>query len=120
MTTLIILDEEMDIIMIIFKSFEEYGLLIKGVSKTTKNEANQQKVRFIGILLGTLGAILLGNLLTIKGVKQSQRLARVVKASNCTRGNIPVRGLAKAGEGVMRAVKGAIRAKQDFWCHLIL
>ena len=40
MTTLIILDEEMDNIMIIFKSFEGYGLLIKGVSKTTKNEAN--------------------------------------------------------------------------------
>ena len=47
-------------IMKIVKSFEESGLLIKGVSETIKNEAKEQKERFLGILLGNLGANLLG------------------------------------------------------------
>ena len=46
--------------------FEESGLLIKGVSEIIKNEAKEQKGRFLGMLLGTLGASLLGNLLTGK------------------------------------------------------
>ena len=54
--------------MKIVKSLEESGLLIKGVSKTIKNKANEQKGGFLGMLLGTLGATLLGiNLLTGKG-----------------------------------------------------
>ena len=55
-----------DVIKII-KSPEESGLLIKGVSETIKNEAKEQKGGFLGMLLGTLGASLLGNLLTGKG-----------------------------------------------------
>ena len=55
-----------DVIKII-KSLEESGLLIKGVSETIKNEAKEQKGGFLGMLLGTLGASLLGNLLTGKG-----------------------------------------------------
>ena len=51
-------------IMKIFKSLEESGLLIKIVSETIKNEAKEQKGRILGMLLGTLGASLLGNLLT--------------------------------------------------------
>ena len=43
------------------------GLLKKGVSELIKNEAKQQKGGFLGMLLGTLGASLLGNLLTGKG-----------------------------------------------------
>ena len=67
-TTIVISNEEMNGIMKIVKSLEESGLLIKGVSEAIKNEAKEQKGRYIGILLGTLGAILLGNLLTGKGV----------------------------------------------------
>ena len=53
-------------IMKIVKSLEKSSLLIKGVSKTIKSEAEEQKGGFIGMLLGTLGASLLGNLLTDK------------------------------------------------------
>ena len=60
-TTLIISNEEMNDIMKIVKSLEEFGLLIKGVSETTKNEAKEQKEQFLGMLLGTLGVSLLGN-----------------------------------------------------------
>ena len=48
--------------MKIVKSLEESDLLIKVVSETTKNEAKERKGGFLGILLGTLGDSLLGNL----------------------------------------------------------
>ena len=48
------------------KSLEDSGLLIKVFSETIKNEAKEQKGEFLEILLGTLGASLLGNLLTGK------------------------------------------------------
>ena len=41
MTTLIIVNEEMDNTRKIMKSLEEFGLLIKGVSETIKNEAKE-------------------------------------------------------------------------------
>ena len=66
-TTSIILNEEMNDIMKIIKSLEQTGLLTKGISKIIKNEAKEQKGGFLGMLLGTLGASLLGNLLTGKG-----------------------------------------------------
>ena len=66
-TTLIISNEEMDDIMKIVKSLGESGLLIKGISQTIKNEAKEQKRGFLSMLLGTLGASLLGNLLTGEG-----------------------------------------------------
>ena len=56
--TTIISNEEMN---------EESGLLIHGISNTIKNEAKEQNGGFLGMLLGTLGASLLGNLLTGKG-----------------------------------------------------
>ena len=65
-TTFIVSNEEINIIKIV-KSLEESGLLIKGVSDTIKNEAKEQKENFLGMLLGTLDASLLGNLLTGKG-----------------------------------------------------
>ena len=46
----------MNDILKIFKSLEESGLLLNGVSKTTKNEAKSQKGGFVGMLLGTLDA----------------------------------------------------------------
>ena len=53
--------------MKVVKSLEGSGLLLKGVSKTIKGEAKQQKRGFLGMLLGTLGASSLRNLLTGKG-----------------------------------------------------
>ena len=67
-TTLIISNIEMEDFMKIVKSLEEYGLLIKGVSKTIRNEAKEQNGQFISMLLGTLGASLSGNLSTGKRV----------------------------------------------------
>ena len=52
----------------ITESLEESGLLIKGVGETIKNEEKEQKGGFLGMLLGTLCASLLGNLLTGKGI----------------------------------------------------
>ena len=58
----------MNDIMKIVKSLKDSGLLIKGVSKTIKNEAKEQKGRFLGLLLCLLGANLLANMLVGKGV----------------------------------------------------
>ena len=82
-------------IMNIVKSLEESGLLIKGVSETTKSKGKEKRYGFLGMLLGTLGASLLGNLLTGKWVM-------------------------RAGEGTIRASESTIRASQNFFCHLIL
>ena len=57
-------NEEMKDIIKIVKSLEKSGLLVKGTSETCKNEAIEQKAGFLGILFGTLGAILLATLLT--------------------------------------------------------
>ena len=71
MTTLIISNEEMNDIMKI-KSLEDAGSLIKGVSETIENEEKEQKGGFLVMFLGTLGARLLVNLLTGKGVNLSK------------------------------------------------
>ena len=56
-----------DIIKII-QALENSNILVKGVTKTIKNETKKQKGGFLSMLLGTLGASLLGNLLTGKGI----------------------------------------------------
>ena len=85
-TTLIISNEEMTDIMKIIQSLEESGLLIKSVSETIKNEAKEQKGEFLGMLLGTLGASLLGNLLTGKAelelVKALLEQSRIFNAAS--------------------------------------
>ena len=53
----------MDDILKIVKSLEDSGVLLKGVSETIQNEAKEQIGGFISILLGTLRASLLGDLL---------------------------------------------------------
>ena len=52
----------------IVKSLEDFGLLLKGCSETIHNEPKEQKGAFLSNLSGTLGASLLGNMLTVKGI----------------------------------------------------
>ena len=66
--TLIILKDEMPDIIKTVKSLEDSALLLKGVSETIQIEAKEQKGGFISMLLDTLGASLLGNMLTGKGI----------------------------------------------------
>ena len=65
--TLIISNNEMEDIIKILKSLENSGLLLKGVTETVQNEVKEEG-GFLSMLLGTLGASLLGNLLTGQGV----------------------------------------------------
>ena len=70
-TTLIISNDEMKDIIETVKSLEDSILLLKGVSKTIQNEAKEQKEGFLSMLLGTLDASLLGNILAGKGIKRA-------------------------------------------------
>ena len=83
--TLIIPNDEMDDILKIVKSLENSGVLLKGVSETIQHEAKDQREGFHGMLSGTLGASLLGDVLS-KGL---------------------------SGKGVIRAGEGTIRAGYD-------
>ena len=67
-TTLTISNEEMNDMMKIVLALEDSNILLKGVTKTIKNETKEQKGGFLSMLLGTLGASLLGNFLTGKGI----------------------------------------------------
>ena len=51
----------MEGIMKIVKSLEESGLLMKGIGEAIKNEAKEEKNRFLPVLLRTLAAVILGN-----------------------------------------------------------
>ena len=86
-TTLTISNKKMNDIMKIVQALEYSNILLQGVTKTIKNETKEQKERFLGMLLGTLGASLVENLLTGKGI---------VTAAY---GN-------KKGKGIVRAVYG--------------
>ena len=66
-TKLIISNKGMNDIMKIIKSLQESDLLIKDVSEEIKNEAKEEKGGLLGMLLGTLGATLLGKVLIRKG-----------------------------------------------------
>ena len=54
--------------MKIVQALEDSNMLLKGITKTIENEANGQKAELLGMLLGTLVASLLGNMLTGKGI----------------------------------------------------
>ena len=60
--------EEMNDIMKIIQALENSNILLKGVTKSIKNETKEHKGGFLSILSGTLGASLLENLLTGKGI----------------------------------------------------
>ena len=72
-TALIISNEEMEYIMKIVKSFEESGLLLKGISETIKNEAKEQKGGFLSTLLGTLSASMLRKCINRKRTNKSRQ-----------------------------------------------
>ena len=64
--TLIISNKEINAMMKIIHALEDSNVLLKGVTKTIKNETKEQKGGFLSMLLGTLGASLLRNLLSGK------------------------------------------------------
>ena len=70
----------------IVKSLEDSDILLDGITETVKNEVKEQKGGFLSMFLGTLGASLLGDLLTK---------------------NLSGRGVIRAGEGTIRAGYGS-------------
>ena len=87
-TTLIISNDEIDDIIKTVKFLENAGILLKGVSETIHHEAKEQRGGFLGMLLGTLGASLLGDVLS-KGLSD--------------------KGVIRAGQGTIRAGYGSKR-----------
>ena len=86
----------MNDIMKIIQALEDSNILLKGVTKTIKNGTKNQKGGFLTMLFGPLGASLLGNLWTGKGI---------VRAGS---GNKKVKGN-KKGKGILRACAGKQR-----------
>ena len=70
-TALIISNQDLYGTMQIIQALEDSGILLKGVTETTKNELKSQNGVTLYMLLGTLGASLLGNLLSGKGLYRS-------------------------------------------------
>ena len=91
-TTLIISNDEINDIIKIIKSLEDSGLLLKGVTERVQNEIKEEQGGFLSMLLGTLVASLLGNLLTGKGIYRA--------------GKGKAKGVLRAGEGCLRAGYG--------------
>ena len=81
MTTLIISNDEIEDIIEIVKSLEDSRLLLKGVTETAQNEGKEQKGGFLSMLLGTLVASLLGNLLIGKGIYSAGKSKGINRAS---------------------------------------
>ena len=77
----------MNDIMKIVHAIEDSNILLKGVTKIIKNKTKEQKVEFLSMLLGSLGASLLGNMLTGK---------RIVRAGS---GNKKEKGIVRTGYG---------------------
>ena len=100
-TTLIISNDKINDIIKIVKSLEDSGLLIKGVTETVQNEVKEQKGGFLSMLLCTLGASLLGNILTGRGIYRA--------------GKGKGKGVLRTGERVLRAGYGRpSQNKMDF------
>ena len=67
-TSLIIPNKKMNYIIKTVQALEDSNVLWKGITKTIENETKEQKEGFLGMSSGTLGASLLGNMLTGKRV----------------------------------------------------
>ena len=98
---LIIEQEDMNDIIKIIEAFENSGILLKGVTKTIENETKEQRGGFLNMLLGPLGASLLGNLLT--GGKGMMRAGEGI----VTAGEVSAMSRAK-GEGAKKNPKFAV------------
>ena len=70
---LVIFNEDTDDITGVIKSKENSGMLIDVVSETVKQEIKGQEEKFVGMLLGTLGASMFGNMLTGKRCHESRK-----------------------------------------------
>ena len=55
-------------IMKIVRALKDSNTSLKGDTNTIKNETKEQEGRFLSMLLGTLGASMLGNILAGKGI----------------------------------------------------
>ena len=104
MTPLIKSNDEIEDIIKIVKFLEDSGLLLKGVTEKVQTEVKEQRGRFLSMLLRTLGASLLGNLLTRKGIYRAGKGKGINSASE---------GFLRAGYG--RPLSSALRNnKMDF------
>ena len=106
-TTLIMSNDEVNDIIKLVKSLEDSGLLLKGVTETVQNEVKEQKGGFLSMLLGAIGASLLGNLLIGRGAIAKSQGPGVNKAGKG-------RGINRAGEGIVRAGYGNRSSNMDF------
>ena len=86
----IISNDEIEDIIKTIKSLEYSALLLEEFTETAQNEVKEQKGRFLSMLLGTLGACLLGNLLTGKGIYRAGK----------------GKGMIRTGDGIVRAGYG--------------
>ena len=91
-TTLIISKKDMEDLIKIVKSLEDSGLFLKGVTESVQNDVKEQKGGFLSMLLGTLGASLLGNLLIGKGIHRAGKGKGIYRAGD---------RIVRAGEGNM-------------------
>ena len=80
------------------QALEDSNILLKGVTKTIKNETKEQKEGFLSMLLGTLGASLLGNLLAGKGIVRAGSGCRSLNSSTSYE-NKKGKGIARVGSG---------------------
>ena len=103
--TLIISNDKMEETIKIVRSLEDSGFLLKGVTETVYNEVKEQKGGFLSMLLGTLAASFLGNLLTGKGAIATSQGRGIYRAGKG-------KGINRAGEGIVRAGYG--NNKMDF------
>ena len=87
--------EDMNDTIKIIEALENSGILLKGVTKTIEDETKEQRGGFLSMLLGTLGAGLLGNLLT--GGKGMMRAGEGSVASRAKG-----KGIVRAGEGAKK------------------
>ena len=100
MATLIISNDEIHNIIKIVKYIEDSGLLLEAVTETVQNEVKEQKGGFLSMLLGTLGASLLGKLLAGKAAIAANQGRGIYRAGK--------------GKGVLRAGYGNNNNKINF------
>ena len=95
-----------DIIKVV-KSLEDSGLLLKGVTEIVQNEVKEQKGGFRSLLLGTLGASLLENILTGRGTNRAGKGRGINRAGQGA-------AAMRQGRGIVRAGYGRRSSKMDF------